>query len=84
MTAKWSSWSEYSDVEVKKTDTNEIEIKKLVRYRKSYINSKDLVLKDWYSYDDFEEKVGKKITDLKNDKKVKLHEKIMYKYRTLK
>lgn len=83
-TAKWSSWSEYSDVEVKKTDTNEIEIKKLVRYRKSYINSKDLVLKDWYSYDDFEEKVGKKIADLKNDKKVKLHEKIMYKYRTLK
>lgn len=83
-TAVWSEWSEYSDQEVKKTDTNEVEVKKLIRYRKSYINSTDLVVDKWYTYEEFEKQTGKNIEVLKNDKNVNLQEKIVYKYRILK
>ena len=83
-TVVWSDWSEFSDTEVKKTDTNEIEIRTLVRYRKSYISSNDLAMNEWYEYDDFENMIGRSIEELKKDSNIKLQEKTMYKYRILK
>ena len=80
-TVKWGEWTEYSDKEIKKTSSNEVETKKLIRYRRSYVNSKDLINKEWYPYEEFEEKTGKKIDDLRRDSKINLQEKIVYKYR---
>ena len=79
--AKYGSWSDWGDKEIKKADGIEVETKKLIRYRKSYISSKELALKEWYPYEEFEEKTGKKIEDLRKDKNINVQEKVVYRYR---
>lgn len=82
--SKWGNWSEFTDNKATSSDTREIKTQTLTRIRKSYIDSKSLMLDEWLPLRDFEYKVGKTLEELKKDTSITVLTKLMFKYRTLK
>lgn len=83
-TLKWSQWSEWGEQKIEKTESREVALKKLYRYRDVYFNRNSLSFNNWLDLQEFELKSGKTLEELNKDKNVYVSKRTFYKYRTLK